>query len=260
MRNSFYHSFPRSAWEQKIQPLLRQLHTALRDSTQSVGPWRAHAGARARGVVLLLATCGSLSAAAPAGEDPAYTRTITERAEKLVAPLGLADADKATRVRDTLVDQYRNLSRIHDALEAKLREPGGPSDPTLAEAWRNVAQQQADQELFALHRTFVARLAAELSCDEVDQVKDGMTYGVVPITYRGYQELLPELTPEQKSQILAWLIEAREYAMDAGSAEKKHWWFGKYKGRINNYLSAAGYDLRKAEQARAARQDAKSNP
>ena len=26
---------------------------------------------------------------------------------------------------------------------------------------------------------------------------------------------------------------------------KKHAWFGKYKGRINNYLSAAGYDLKK---------------
>jgi hypothetical protein len=33
--------------------------------------------------------------------------------------------------------------------------------------------------------------------------------------------------------------------MDAESSEKKHWWFGKYKGRINNYLSAQGYDLQK---------------
>jgi hypothetical protein len=31
--------------------------------------------------------------------------------------------------------------------------------------------------------------------------------------------------------------------MDAESSDKKHWWFGKYKGRINNYLSAQGYDI-----------------
>jgi hypothetical protein len=215
-------------------------------------------------VAALLLACSpalAASAAAPAGEDPAYTQVITERADKLIAPLGLSDAAQAARIRDTIVDQYRHLSRIHDDLEAKLKQPeAGASDPAVAEAWRNVVQHKADLELFARHRTFVARLAAELSPVEVDQVKDGMTYGVVPITYKGYQELLPDLTAEQKSQILAWLIEAREYAMDAGSSEKKHWWFGKYKGRINNYLSAAGYDLKQAEQQRAARQKSKSIP
>ena len=52
---------------------------------------------------------------------------------------------------------------------------------------------------------------------------------------------------------MANLLEAREYAMDAGSSEEKHGWFGKFKGRINNYLSKAGYDLRAAEEARAER-------
>jgi len=36
--------------------------------------------------------------------------------------------------------------------------------------------------------------------------------------------------------------------MDAGSSEKKHQWFGKYKGRINNYLAAAGINMKQAEQ------------
>ena len=72
-----------------------------------------------------------------------------------------------------------------------------------------------------------------------------MTYGVVPITYKGYQAMIPNLTDAQKKQIWVWLVEAREHAMDAESSEKKHGWFGKYKGRINNYLSAQGYDLRK---------------
>jgi hypothetical protein len=47
---------------------------------------------------------------------------------------------------------------------------------------------------------------------------------------------------------MAWLVEAREIAMDCGSSEEKHYWFGKYKGKINNYLSAEGYDLKKAEE------------
>jgi hypothetical protein len=61
--------------------------------------------------------------------------------------------------------------------------------------------------------------------------------------------MIPTLTNEQKAQIMTWLVEAREYAMDAETSEKKHGWFGKYKGRINNYLSAAGYDLKKEGDA-----------
>ena len=91
---------------------------------------------------------------------------------------------------------------------------------------------------------------------QIDQVKDGMTYSVAPITYKGYLAMIPGLTDKQKEQIMAWLIEAREHAMDAESSEKKHAWFGKYKGRINNYLSAAGYDLKKAGEDWAKRRNA----
>jgi Spy/CpxP family protein refolding chaperone len=72
---------------------------------------------------------------------------------------------------------------------------------------------------------------------------------VLNVTYTAYQDMLLNLTEEQKKQILAWLTEAREKAMDAESADKKHAVFGKYKGRINNYLSAAGIDMKKEEAA-----------
>jgi hypothetical protein len=61
-------------------------------------------------------------------------------------------------------------------------------------------------------------------------------------------ELLPDLNEEQKREILATLIEARENAMDGGSSDEKHAIFGKYKGRINNYLSSQGFDLKAAEE------------
>jgi hypothetical protein len=35
--------------------------------------------------------------------------------------------------------------------------------------------------------------------------------------------------------------------MDEGTSDEKHKVFGKYKGRINNYLAAAGYNLKAAE-------------
>jgi hypothetical protein len=199
-------------------------------------------------------------AAPTSDEDAAYTRAITERADKIVAPLALEDAEKTSRVRDLIVAQYRGLREIHAARDAKIAEAQSPGDPAVAEAWRSVARKDADLRIFPLHRQFVARLEAELTPEQVNQVKNGMTYGVVPLTFRRYRELLPNMAVEQQAVILANLLEAREYAMDAGSSKEKHAWFGKYKGRINNYLSAAGYNMKQAEKDLAEKEKAAASP
>jgi hypothetical protein len=202
-----------------------------------------------------------LAAAEPsADQEAAYTRTINERAERIVAALEIGDEATHTRVRDLIAGQYRALREIHDARDSRLKQaaesPGG--DPTIAAAWTKVARDQANLKLNDLHRRFVARLSVELTPEQVEGVKNGLTYGVLPVTYDGYLKLLPDLTDEQKREILANLIEAREFAMDGGSSEEKHAIFGKYKGRINNYLSSQGYDLKAAEKALHAKR--KSQP
>ncbi len=190
-------------------------------------------------------------------EEAAYVKTITERADKIVTVLGIEDSAKHERIRSLVAEQYRALRDIHAARDAALKEAkqkGG--DAAVIDATLKATRDEADLKLQALHRKYVARLTTELSPQQVEQIKDGMTYGVVQGTYRHYLELLPNLTPEQKSEILANLLEAREYAMDAGSADEKHQWFGKYKGRINNYLSAAGVDMKQAEKDWAAKSKA----
>ena len=69
--------------------------------------------------------------------------------------------------------------------------------------------------------------------------------------------MIPSLKKDEKKQIYAWLVEAREFAMDAENSNKKHEAFGKYKGRINNYLSKRGYDLVKERAGWAERLKAK---
>ena len=76
-----------------------------------------------------------------------------------------------------------------------------------------------------------------------------MTMGVYPVTYKAHLEMIPGLTEEEKTYIRAALMEAREYAMDCSDSKAKHAWFGKYKGRINNYLSKRGYNLTKEREA-----------
>jgi hypothetical protein len=181
-----------------------------------------------------------------------------QRAEKITTVLKIDDTAKTIRVRDLIARQYHDLSVIHAKRDGALQAAKAPgaTDRTAAETATKLARAEAEAAQDKLHPEFLSRLAGELTPAQIDQVKDGMTYGVLPLTFHVYQEMLPNLTAEQKAQILAWLTEAREHAMDASTSEEKHAWFGKYKGRINNYLSKAGIDMKQAEKEMSQHQKA----
>ena len=119
------------------------------------------------------------------------------------------------------------------------------------------AKLEVRASLKELHGKFVAGLAAELTPAQVERVKDRMTYDTVRVTYDGYVEMLPQLTTAQKACVLELLKKPREEAMDGGSSEEKTAIFGRYKGRINNYLAAEGYDLKQAGKDWAERRKVK---
>ena len=189
---------------------------------------------------------------APTAEakDVAYIRTLNERVAKIVGALEIAEAGESNRVHTIVVQQYRALNDIHFVRDVEIQNANAKAgaDKQAANAAIQATRDAAKPKLDKLHGEFLTKLSAELSPGQVDQVKDGMTYGVVGVTYNTYLRMYPELTDEQKKQIMAWLVEAREIAMDGSTSEEKHAVFGKYKGRINNYLSKAGYDAKKGEQ------------
>jgi hypothetical protein len=100
-------------------------------------------------------------------------------------------------------------------------------------------------EIEQYHQSFIAQLTPLVSEKQLELIKDGITYRIFPITYAAYLDMIPTLQENQKSKIFEWLKDARELAMDGESSEKKHAIFGKFKGRINNYLSSEGYNLKK---------------
>ncbi len=192
-----------------------------------------------------------------ADEGPATPSAAqVQRAAKIAGTLGLADAEQTARVRDLIARQYADLSVIHGVRDASLASARklASTDKTAAASAIKQARATAEAAQDGLHPHYLARLATELTAAQIDQVKDGMTYGVLPLTLRVYKEMLPQLSSEQESQILAWLTEAREHAMDASTSDEKHAWFGKYKGRINNYLAKAGIDMKQAEKEMKSRQ------
>lgn len=199
---------------------------------------------------MLTAAAGAQDAAAAADKEAAYTRTVTARAEKIVATLGLADAKKAGTVTTLIADEYKYLNAVYESRDEQLKAAKETvTDKDALTARRKSIEDAAAPKIQALHDAFLKNLSSQLTQEQITKVKDGLTYNVVNVTYTAMLDMIPTLKPAEKEQIMAWLVEAREHAMDAESSEKKHGWFGKYKGRINNYLAARGYDLQKERAA-----------
>lgn len=192
-------------------------------------------------------------------EEAAYSKVIRQRADKIVAMLDLKDSAEANTISIIVAGQYHNLNNIHSKRDADKNALKSLNlDKQEQDKRRQEIDSAANEELKVLHSKYITSLSQKLSAEQVDKVRDGMTYNVCPITYKAYQDMIPTLTQPQKAQILAWLVEAREYAMDAESSDKKHAWFGKYKGRINNYLSAQGYDSKKEREEWEKRRNAQN--
>ena len=168
-----------------------------------------------------------------AGRDAGYVGNIISRAQKATDALSITWTPMGENVRNIVANRYFSLNDIY-AERDSLRK----TDKRLADA-------TADSKLYRSHFGFDADLSAYLKPHEVTKVKDVMTFDVVSVTYQAYCDMIPSLTKEEKDQIMRWLIEARELAIDAESSNKKHEVFGKYKGRVNNYLSRRGYDIQK---------------
>ncbi len=171
------------------------------------------------------------------GRDPKYVETILGRAKKVTDEFSQTYTPMGQNLRNIVANRYFELNDIYAERDSLKK-----TDKKLAEA-------VCDSKLYRSHFAFDASLAKYLDPSRIERVKNVMTYNVVKVTYDAQCDMIPTLKPEEKQQILIWLKEARELAIDAESSNKKHEVFGKYKGRINNYLSKRGYDLTKEREA-----------
>ncbi|MBQ1978455.1 MAG: DUF3826 domain-containing protein [Alistipes sp.] len=202
--------------------------------------------------LLLIVACMTASAVElkSEGRDPGYVESIVKRSEKIVDKLDLKDEVAKKEVLHIIANRYFELNDIYEARNKRKEEFKAMQ---LPEEYKQLANDfvryECDSKLYRSHFAFPATLSIYLTPEQVTAVMDGMTYGVVKVTYDSHLDMIPTLTDEEKAQIEAWLIEAREFAVDAESSNKKHEAFGKYKGRINNYLSKRGYDLKAEREA-----------
>src|SRR6476620_5111703 len=71
--------------------------------------------------VAVATTTFGQSTATNTEQEAAYTKTINQRAEKIVATLDIKDAAKASKVQSIIADQYRNLNNIHADRDSQVK-------------------------------------------------------------------------------------------------------------------------------------------
>jgi hypothetical protein len=181
--------------------------------------------------------------------EAVYTANITKRTTAILAVLALQDPAKSNAVQGILMSQYRALKGRDDALDPLLHTMSKVASGT--ETNRLAVVRLVTRPL---HDAFLAKLAAHLTPEQVERVKDRMTYDRARTAYADYCAMLPALTDKDKAKIQAVLKEAREEAMDGGSADEKAAIFQNHKDQLNEYLRSQGHDVAKAIREWEARQ------
>ncbi|MBB1286492.1 DUF3826 domain-containing protein [Flavisolibacter sp. BT320] len=191
--------------------------------------------------------------------------TLDQRAQQILSKLNIADAGKRAAIESILDSHFDSLNKIFSSRKAAivLALEQSSVNKELAEARSEKAWDAANGKFNKLHATFLGKLSSLLTATQVETVKDVMTENGLQAEYKRFLALLPNLTEQQKAQVKTYLNEARENAMDAETADMRKQWFIKYRGRANNFLAAAGYDLQKAtadlERKKEAQTKAQSN-
>ena len=181
-----------------------------------------HAASFKNFITCLIISLSAIAAKAQTEADPiaiGFRKTLHDRAVKIVNTLELTDSGKYNSVVDLLTDQYFNLNKVHDKTKESIAEINALqlSDEEKKDRIKKEEEEKRSQ-LSKLHKGFIAQLQSNLTEEQIEKIKDGMTYRVMPLTYSAYQDIILTLTTEQKEKIYNWLKEARELAMDEGSS------------------------------------------
>ena len=208
-------------------------------------------------LLLLVFTC--FATRAQQHEVTDYIDDIDVRASNVVAQLDINSTDKK-KIKAIVVNQYLNIEKIEAKRNSQLEKLEKTVDDQekqklkSEEVWTDYKAS-----ISKLHDSYLHKLSKKLSDSQIVQVKDAMTYQVMPKTYSNFLDMFQNLNENQKKMIYDHLVEARENAMNVGTHKWQFQWFAKYRGKINNILASQGIELHHTSKAWEKKQLAKKN-
>lgn len=198
---------------------------------------------------LLFLMCIGLVANAQQHEVKDYINNIDERASAIVAQLDINDTDKK-EIKAIVLKQYVNIEKIEAKRDAQVEKI---KQSSINEEEKNIKSEEPwtkyKASISKLHDDYLEKLSKRLTESQIVQVKDAMTYQVMPKTYANFLDMFQNLNESQKKMIYDHLVEARENAMNVGTHKWQFQWFAKYRGKINNILASQGIELHHTSKA-----------
>jgi hypothetical protein len=174
---------------------------------------------------------------------------LQSKAVEWVSSLQLNDAAKEKRVTAAIATHLitiRDWNNDHPFTSV----PAGINPATgskLSELDRQVIANSAMPA--SVHENLMSTLKNELNPEQVESILDKYTIGKVAFTMNGYKAIVPDLTQEEETKILAYLKQAREQAIDFKNMRQVSAIFEIYKTKCEQYLNSNGRNWRQLYKA-----------
>ena len=101
----------------------------------------------------------------------------------------------------------------------------------------------------SVHEDLMNALNKDLSPEQVEMILDKYTVGKVAFTMKGYKAIVPDLKPEEEAQIITYLKQAREQAIDYKNMNQISAIFEIYKTKSEQFLNSNGRNWKQLYKA-----------
>ncbi len=193
--------------------------------------------------ILTLMLCCAFCFSIFAQENPNVA--LEKKAREWVSSLDLNDADKEQRVAAVVATHLIAVRDFHNA-HPYTEIPEG-INPISGGKLNKVQRQLIISSTISpdVHANLMAGLRKDLTEEQVEQILDKYTVGKVAFTMKAYKEIVPDMSAEVEAQILAYLKQAREEAVDYKNMELISGIFEIYKTKCELYLYQNDYNWKK---------------
>jgi hypothetical protein len=187
-----------------------------------------------------------------ASTDEAKAKSDLEQEKKATdwtKSLNLQDANKEARVEAAIATHLKTI-RDWNNEHPFTTVPAGINPATgnrLSDLDRQVIANSAMPK--SIHDSLLNVLNRELAPEQVETILDKYTVGKVAFTLKGYKAIVPDLKPEEEAQILTYLKQAREQAIDFKNMKQISAIFEIYKTKCEQYLNSNGRNWKQLYKA-----------
>src|SRR4029078_1068316 len=172
-----------------------------------------------------------------------------KKATEWVASLNLNDAEKVTRVKTAIYTHLKTIRDWHNE-HPFTTVPAGINPATgnrLSDLDRQVIANSAMPK--SVHEDLMNALNKDLSPEQVEMILDKYNVGKVAFTMKGYKAIVPDLKPEEEAQIITYLKQAREHAIDYKNMNQISAIFEIYKTKSEQFLNSNGRNWKQLYKA-----------